>query len=390
MGRGLGTQKQLWQAAGRLAAIQMGVPMTNLSRKAISFGLASLLSATTMSLVYPEEPYVPWHLLARKNECSDQTEWENIIKESRKLLLKGDFQELEDLASEYQEDKSRTSDGRWKLALFYYGVGSPVSTGLPFSSSKASQKEWDRFHDQIKSWNQAYPESTTAKLAQAEMYTWLAWKSRGHGYASELTEEQVEGFHRNMKNAENLLVSQMEEGVGETNNPHYYTTLISILRSSARSMSGKGVIQAAMELEPEYTPALGLYANFLLPRWGAEPGELFAFAEVAANQAPAGKGPEVYARIMMRVVSGVKPKFFKENFADQFSWEITNQGFHDMEERYPDSCWNLNSHALFASIVEDKETAKPLFERIGKGWDKYIWREYKYFEESGKWARRRK
>jgi hypothetical protein len=44
----------------------------------------------------------------------------------RQALWAGDFQKLEQLATTYRKEKTRTSSGLWKLSLFYAGLATAM------------------------------------------------------------------------------------------------------------------------------------------------------------------------------------------------------------------------------------------------------------------------
>jgi hypothetical protein len=53
-------------------------------------------------------------------------------------------------------------------------------------------------------------------------------------------------------------------------------------------------------------------------------------------------------------------------------WHEINSGFHDLIKSYP-SQWNLNAHAKFACLAEDRSTLLAILARIEGRWAHQIW-----------------
>jgi hypothetical protein len=320
-------------------------------------------------------------------------ERERIEKESWDLLLQGDFEELEELAQKYREEKSRLSDGGWKLKYFYNGLD---CAGVP----ETEFWEWDTMMNQLEAWSSAYPDSPTAKIASTRAYISLAWKARGHGWAKGVSDEAWALFFAWMERANTTLL----EIPAAEKDPEVYPTLIRSIvglllpDSDSKKAAMKKAFEEGAEFEPEYHSTYLSMAIFLLPRWFGKPGELFEFADDAADTIGGEKGSEIYTRIMMSVLGAIQPQSYGgeyssllswDNFSELLSWERAKEGFQYMEQQYPDSRWNMNSYCLIASIAGDKETARRLFTELGKdGWEKKIWKQKRIWKSKRKWALR--
>ena len=85
--------------------------------------------------------------------------------------------------------------------------------------------------------------------------------------------------------------------------------------------------------------------------------------ETAAR--PDGPGVELYTRIVFRL-----RRFYENIFREtQVSWPKTKEGLQVLLEKYPESLAILSEAAMLATMAEDREMAKPLFDRIG---DRYL------------------
>lgn len=318
-------------------------------------------------------------------------EREQIEKESWDLLLQSRFGELEELAREYREEKSRLSDGGWKLKYFYIGLD---CGGVP----ETEFWDWDTMMTQLEAWSSAYPDSPTAKIATARAYISVAWKARGHGWAKGVSDEAWALFFVWMERANTTLL----DIPAAERDPEVYPTLIRSMvglmfpDSDSKKAAMKKAFEEGAAFEPEYHSTYFAMAILLLPRWFGEPGELFEFAEDAANNIGGEEGSEIYTRIMISVLGFIRPEPYEgeyssllswETFDESLSWEKVKEGFEYMELQYPDSRWNKNAYCLLASIAGDKETARQLFIELGKdGWEKKIWKRKGIWKSKRKWA----
>ena len=111
-----------------------------------------------------------------------------------------------------------------------------------------------------------------------------------------------------------------------------------------------------MQDSPEYFPAHQAMAENLMPRWGAEPGELEQYAADVAKSIGGDRGAEVYARIVERIAS-YHPRV--ELFINTaFDYELASRGWHALLRRHPDSSFLLNVLAFYGSLMQDKETTR--------------------------------
>ncbi|MEM6777456.1 MAG: hypothetical protein AAF670_07345 [Planctomycetota bacterium] len=143
--------------------------------------------------------------------------------------------------------------------------------------------EWDsQFEDafaKIKRWQETG--SVTAAAVQAHCAIKAAWRARGGGYASQVTEEGWETFQVECEKAEAICLDLLER-------PRPPMVVFSSLLQSAR-----GTSRTKQSVEPYVRRCHRLYPNcpsilhnlgfWLLPRWGGQTGDSASYIETAVS-----------------------------------------------------------------------------------------------------------
>ncbi|RYD18139.1 MAG: DUF4034 domain-containing protein [Verrucomicrobiaceae bacterium] len=300
---------------------------------------------------------------------TERTEFNRFRDETRHLYNDRKFAELEALATKLRETKERFPDGEWKLLEFYNAQD-------PADEDPVSM--WE-LHDKIHGeWVKAYPESITARVAQARFYLAYAWQARGNGFASEVTRKGWEDFNERLAKAHSVLDESKPLKPGC---PVWYSTMMRIaLGEGWERADYDALVKEAKAFAPEYHMYDLIRANYLLPRWHGEEGEWEAVAEKEiALQGAAGAG--IYARVVTQ-----NGKYHGNVFGEtDASWRKTRDGYEDLLTAFPDSPKLLNRYCRLACLAGDKKQAQKLFARIGDDKAPGVW--YKgEFDEARKWG----
>ena len=210
------------------------------------------------------------------------------------------------------------------------------------------------------------------KILRGMAHIEYAWDARGHGWASEVTEEGWQGFRSELKKAKKILTDT--EAITK-DDPHVYTALLTICRGeSAPPKESEEIFLKGTSIVKDYDSLYSKRTCDLLPRWGGRPGEVKAFAERAVDTTRDIRGEAMYAVVAAAACTYVGGEEFA---AYGFEWSRLNEAFGDMLEQFPESTYYLNAYCLIACYY-DVETARALFESIGNQWDKDVW----YSEET--------
>jgi len=295
--------------------------------------------------------------------------------EIRSLLEKKDFAELEKIAGRMRDNRLRFANGNWQLDEFY---GSFAQDTYRYEESP------EQYLGMFQEWIAQYPKSVTPRIALAGVYVGFGWRARGGGWAYEVTEEGWEKLKSNLEKA--LPVAMGAEQLGG-NDPVLYKVYLQAglgLGSSAEQMDTW--LEKGLAIEPEY---LGLYtirAIALMPRWGGEDRELEAFARKVTEQTEQKWRQSLYAVIAAGLLPMHSSQGYETFLKHKFDYEKLKQGHEDLLERYPEASFYVNTYCIFASIYQDKQKARELFDKIGENWDISAWCEEEHFKKFRDWA----
>lgn len=304
--------------------------------------LFALLAAMLLS--------APMPAFARPFIQIDSSERAAFQNEVRNLFRLENFDELESMARDLRENKSRFSGGYLKLPTFYNALC------IPETSSETSYRD---LFDRIGRWEARFPGSVTARVVEGETWLNYAWFARGNGYADTVSELGWSLFKQRAQKAYEVLGQPPAGG----DCPERYNQLLTVALALGWDRDAyEKVFDEAVAFDPSYYPFYLKKVVYLLPRWYGNDGEWQKFADDAVKLAPTSEGMAVYTRITLAT--------FEQGEWNSFggagvSWPKMRQGFRDLERQYPGSRWNLNLFAMFAAIADDSDTASELFAKIG-------------------------
>jgi hypothetical protein len=280
------------------------------------------------------------------------------------------FDDLEAEASALRKGKETYGDGTWKILQFYNALD---------CADEEPESMW-KLHESIyQAWMGAKPQSITARVAYGAFLINYAWQARGSGYANEVTKEGWRLFGERLSSAGKVLIEA--RSLAEKDPCLWYYAL-TVARGQGWSPDQfKAVLDEGRAHEPKFWGYDTARAYSLLPRWHGEPGDWEAFAEESAAR-PDGLGAEVYARIVISL-RDYHGHVFRESKA---SWPKTKEGLQVLLEKYPESLWLLSEATMLATMAEDREMAKRLFERIGDRYLRSTWEEPERFAHFRNWA----
>lgn len=280
------------------------------------------------------------------------------------------YDELEKQVAELRAGKETFRNGSWKLSHFY----------TAFTDGKDdSDRRWQSREQNCKDWIAAFPKSVTARVIYGDLLTVYAWRARGAGYANTVTEEGGRLFVQRLNAARRVIGEARDLPEKDA-----YCWLVAL-----RIARGQGwpkaaydeLVKEARAFEPKFWGYQTERAFSLLPRWYGEKGDWEAYAEQEAAH-PNGLGAEGYARIVM-MLRGYHENIFRETKA---SWPKTREGLAQLREKYPDALEFVSQTALLAAMVEDRDLAKAMFDRLGDTYLPGVWRKPERFAHVRNWA----
>lgn len=281
------------------------------------------------------------------------------------------FAELEEIASKVRSGKERVRYGDWKIYHFYQAM----------DCREDEQESMWKLHEQIhREWLEKFPQSITARVAQAEFLTTYAWHARSDATAKYVSEEGWRLFHERLAAARTVL--DQSKSLSPACPMWWYTCQTVALGQEWSRGEYDALFASAKAFEPEFFPYDCSRAKYLLPRWHGKPGE---WEEVAEKQIKlqGATGSEIYARVVQEQ-EGYYDNIFQRSAA---SWRKTRKGFDDLRTHYPDSLELLNTYCRMACIAGDREQARKLFGEIGENKVQSCWRvKGDEYERAKAWA----
>ncbi len=280
------------------------------------------------------------------------------------------FNKIEAIAERLREERIRNCNGYPALATFYKAIES-----CTVESEEAS-------FPLLTAWLEVCPKSMTGHYAMGRAYIKLAWKKRGCGWASSVTEEGWEGFQTNMEKAGAWLKKAEALSVGT--DPELYHTLVRYSYSKPEREGavkpqtwgkytdnpndGEAVMRyflKGLEIDPEYYLLYSAYLNSLLPHWGGSPEAATQFIENFPGKLTADKKKMMYSRLVSHLSSRYSFNMRREyDRCYSFPWERVAAGFELLQREHPYSRYIQDSYCLMACRYQDKKTASQLFHAL--------------------------
>jgi len=291
-----------------------------------------------------------------------------------RLLKTGKFEQLDCLADHARSSKEKFAGGVWKLHIMYDGLTRPVPQPL-----HATEKDWTIQLERLQRWTNARPKSVTARVALASTYLGYAWTARGNGFADTVSQSGWNLYKQRTATAKEILEDASELS---TKCPEWYFVRMRVAESEGRDTAeARTLFDQAVKFEPGYYYYARILAQYLLPKWGGEPGDSEKFTQEVADQIGGGQGDILYFQIASNLVCGCGDDL-------HLSWARIKKGFEASEKQYGTSMLNLNLIAFLASHYGqlDPVLAEKALTRIGEQWNQETWKTKQEFEATKQWA----
>jgi hypothetical protein len=269
------------------------------------------------------------------------------------------YAELDALAQQLQQQRTRFKGGAWRLHVLFGTLSSP-------GSATATDAAWNAQIAKLENWAQASPTSPTARIALAQTYLRFAWKARGHGYSNTVTPQGWALFQSRVKSARSVL-DQSAALAG--NSPHWYLQMQNVALDQQWDRAAfDELAQRALSHEPGYYYFALSESNYLLPKWYGKRGDVERYAAEVADRIGGNEGDAVYFQIAAAI------NCCKRTQAPDLSWSRVQQGFAAVESLYGATNRERNVMAYLAVHSGDAVTAQRLFARIGNDWSESVWK----------------
>src|ERR1700735_3052160 len=275
------------------------------------------------------------------------------------LFNSGRYADLDTLAKQLHQQRSRFEGGAWRLHVLFGTLSSP-------GSATETDAAWKAQIAKLEQWAQNSPASATPRIALAQTYLRFAWKARGHGYANTVTPEGWALFQERVQLARSTL--EQSSALAE-NSPHWYLRMQGVALDQQWDRAAfDALAERALAHEPGYYYFATSESNYLLPKWYGKPGDTERYAAEVADRIGGDEGDAVYFQIAAAI------NCCNRTQAPALSWPRVQRGFAAIESLYGSTSHERNVMAFLAVRSGDAATAQQLFARIGNDWSESVWK----------------
>lgn len=310
-------------------------------------------------------------LPARYEEKGDLDQ-DALVQEIDRMWAAEDYAGIEKIGAKLREDRRRFANSYWWLDMFYGRI--------IFLRKGEEEKAIERYER----WAKESPESITAQVCYARALVTYAWRARGSGWASTVTDEGWRLFDERLQKAQQVIdnASKLKETC-----PHLFAVQIYVAKGLGwdRAKFHKA-LEEAIEKEPTYGTYYPTAMTLMLPRWYGSPGEFEAWmAELTAKQ-PEKDQDRYYAWLLWMADKMREPEelVFAEGRLD---WQRAKRGFEKWMVWRPGDFSIVQEYARLAVFANDRDAAREAFDILGGSYSDYVWdNDPNFFEDARKFA----
>jgi len=285
-----------------------------------------------------------------------------IKKETTDLFMQEDFNGLDRLSTEYREGGARTSNGLWKLSIFYRGID-----GLARAKNNY-RPDYDMLLGKVDRWVASSPNSPSAYIAKGIILTHVAWSIRGTDYAEKVKKQNWVPFREKAKETYRYLLSVKQKADVD---PSWYEVSVRIMTAFERDINKvMSVANEGLDKFPYYHELYFTTVLYLTPKWHGDDAYIEEFALKSIQRTSQQDRMSMYARIYWYVdYHNYHGKLFSNS---DVSWGRMRSGFENIIEDYPVQ-YNIQKFAYYACLAKDKRAAQRIFGKINEPILMNIW-----------------
>jgi hypothetical protein len=196
------------------------------------------------------------------------------------------------------------------------------------------------------------PRTATPLVAMAQSHLLEAWRERGYGPDEGVSPEVLHGWHQSAAAAHQLLDQAIAIGVEDA---EAYALLLEVARIEGwPAEKARGVFDEGRQIDPTN---LGLFegmAEYLLPQWHGQPGDVERFAAEVPKMIAGDDGLDAYLHIAYAVSQ------FDSNllFWGDFDRSLLVRGAEVVVRRYPTARNLVPFAALCTVAAQDRAAAR--------------------------------
>ena len=265
-----------------------------------------------------------------------------------KLLRLKKYDEIDQVIRHFISTKSRNSKGESDLLNFFRGLSNV--------GSKSSLEAFKQSESRLDEWIENGTNSSYAKTAKALMLNSYAWKARGGGFASNVSNEAWKHFIQRSRQSQDLVLD-----ANDSSNPIWFYAFQQLATGlNMPKDQYYTLVSLGTTLHPEFDEIHKNAVWYLLPRWHGVTGDWQAYRdEIVSNTRDNLRKKELYFFISSSAIRFEPPNQFQEL---DVNWEMFRQGAEVRDARFPSK--SLQAYlCLIACLMKDKDSARRYFLR---------------------------
>jgi hypothetical protein len=189
---------------------------------------------------------------------------------------------------------------------------------------------------------------SSTHLALAFAYLSLGSSARGTGYADTVSDSQWTDYKSCIAQAKAIL---LEASTLKEKDPSWYYAMLQVaLNEGWDKTHFRELFDQAVAFEPNYYHYYRAYANYILPQWYGQPGELQEFAEEVSDKLPEPHAAMTYFQVMSSDAC-----YCEEAMKDlpNIDYPKFKQGYSNVTRLFGVSNLNANRFAFVAAMFKD-------------------------------------
>lgn len=278
---------------------------------------------------------------------------EKIRADAKAAIYDGRFEELDKLAEEYLKKRERVRGGVWKIRHFSNGLSEPAN---PEDSA-----DWDLLIENLEKWN---GKSKTAFSLNALGHAQLdrAWKIRSRKSRGKDTNSGWGSSAEWLDKSEQTLLKALQQDPACVD---VYKNLLHLgICKGWPEEKMNEMFDRAVKAAPEYYDIYYNMAFYKTRQWHGAEGDARRFLNCIPDLVPGNEGLAIYTRTAMQLYPYEFEGFFGEG-ETKVHWDQMMKGFEAIQRKYP-GIYNQNKFAFYASVANDKDTARKLYMELAE------------------------
>jgi len=253
------------------------------------------------------------------------------------------WQQIESLMQKLRGERATRPQALNELHSWYNYLTQPAFTG---------SSDFAEHFAKMSAWRDELPDSPTCLAVLAHIQIHSAWEARGIGVATTVTEEGWEKFRERLAIARPLVREAIERGAPDG---HAYELMVVMAKAEGWTPEQtREIVDAGRKVDPTFGPLYSAMAEYLLPRWHGEPGDITKFAAEVVQLVPGDDGLDAYGHIVY-VINRYEPEHL---FYGGYDRKLLAQAAEVLVRRYPHAPNLVPFAALCTVAAQDHNAAR--------------------------------